>query len=196
MNRQEVIETVLQAADEHTIIVSNIADASFELCALGDRARNFYMLGSLGLAPSIGLGLALSQRDPVIVINGDGALLFNMGCLATMGRYQPNNLIHVVVDNEAHGATGYQPTATGVGTDLAQVAVACNHRAQSVEDGAGLAWALSGLLARRQSGLIVAKVRDFPAHSAPLVPYSGEQIRARFMNALRTSHVADQRQVA
>ncbi|MGH7301869.1 MAG: thiamine pyrophosphate-dependent enzyme, partial [Candidatus Rokuibacteriota bacterium] len=134
MNRQDVIRTILGAADDGVVIVASLADTSFELCMLGDRPRNFYMLGSFGLAPSIALGVALSRPDPVIAIDGDGALLYNLGCLATEGRYAPANYLHVVVNNGAHGATGYQPTATSGTADLAAVAAGCGLRARDVAD--------------------------------------------------------------
>jgi sulfopyruvate decarboxylase subunit beta len=108
VNRPAIIAAILEFIPDDVVVVSNIADASFELCSLKDRARNFYMLGSFGLAPSIGLGLALSRSERVVVINGDGALLYNLGSLPTDGRYAPANYLHLVVDNGAHGATGYQ----------------------------------------------------------------------------------------
>jgi sulfopyruvate decarboxylase subunit beta len=196
MNRQDVIRIVLETISRDTVVVSNIADASFELCWLGDRPRNFYMLGSLGLAPSIGLGLALSRPEKVVVVNGDGALLFNLGCLATEGRYRPANLIHLVVDNGAHGATGHQPTATSAGTDLAAVAAGCGLRASCVEDRDALRRVLTGALAQATGAVIVVKVAEKPPCSAPLPPYQGREIRDRFMNALREPDAADWRKVA
>lgn len=196
MHRPDVIRCVLETVDERTLVVSNIADTSWELCLLGDRPRNFYMLGSLGLAPSIALGLALSRPEQVVVINGDGAVLFNLGCLPTVGRYRPKNLLHVVVDNGAHGATGYQPTATTAGTDLAAVARACGLSARTVGTRENLRAALAEELARPGPAVIVAKVTQRPPAAAPLPPYTGRQIRDRFSNALRESNVTDRRQVA
>ncbi|MFQ6672071.1 MAG: thiamine pyrophosphate-dependent enzyme [Candidatus Tectimicrobiota bacterium] len=187
MHRQDVIRIVLEAVDSETVIVSNIADASFELCMLGDRQRNFYMLGSFGLAPSIGLGVALSRKERVVVINGDGALLINLGCLATEGRYRPGNLLHIVVDNAAHGATGYQPTATSVGCDLAAVAQGCGLRAKTVHDTATLKQALVEALASEGPEVIVAKVDERPPVAAPHPPHTGPEIRDRFMAALQES---------
>lgn len=186
MNRQDVIRIVLEAVDDDAVIVSNIADASFELCMIDDRPRNFYMLGSFGLAPSIGLGLALSCDERVVVIDGDGALLMNMGCLATEGRYGPENLLHLVVDNAAHGATGYQPTATSAGTDLAHVATACGIRSKTVAGREALEQALAEALSQKGLEVIVAKVDERPPVKAPLPPYSGPEICERFMSALRT----------
>jgi len=186
MNRQEVIKAVLCEISDETIVVANIADASFELCMLEDRPRNFYMLGSFGMAPSIGLGLALSQRERVVVINGDGALLYNLGCLPTQGRYAPQNLLHVVVDNGAHGSTGYQPTATSAGADLARVAQGCGLEAETVQTLPELQESVRAWFAGKRLAVLVAKTREMPPASAPLVPYSGVQIRDRFTKALRS----------
>jgi sulfopyruvate decarboxylase subunit beta len=184
MNRQEVIQAVLDLIPEDAIVVSNIADASFELCMLKDRPRNFYMLGSFGLAPSIGLGLALSRPEKIVVINGDGALLYNFGCLPTEGRYAPKNYLHLVVDNGAHGATGHQPTATSTGVDLAAAAVGCGLRSKTVTSLPELKKALSAWLADGGPAVLVAKAPEHPPKQAPLPAYSGRQIAERFRKAI------------
>jgi sulfopyruvate decarboxylase subunit beta len=182
--RPDVIRAVLELIARDVIVVSNIADASFELCRLEDRPRNFYMLGSFGLAPSIGLGLALSRPERVIVIDGDGALLYNFGSLPTEGRYAPGNYLHVVVDNGAHGATGYQPTATSTSTDLAAVAAACGLRTHRVVTVPALKDAIGQWLSTGGATLVVAAATERPAVAAPLVPYSGLEIAQRFSHAL------------
>jgi sulfopyruvate decarboxylase subunit beta len=184
VTRPDVIRAVLARIADDVIVVSNIADASFELCHLNDRPRNFYMLGSFGLAPSIGLGLALSRPERVVVINGDGALLYNLGSLPTEGRYAPANYLHLVVDNGAHGATGYQPTATSAGTDLAAVARGCGLPAQRVDTPAALGEALDAWLARGGARVVVAVASDRPVAPAPLPPYSGREIATRFGRSL------------
>lgn len=184
MTRPDVIRVVLASIPDEVIVVSSIADASFELCSLQDRPRNFYMLGSFGLAPSIGLGLALSRRERVVVLNGDGALLYNLGCLPTEGRYAPANYLHLVVDNGAHGATGYQPTATSVGTDLVAIAAASGLRARRVATEPALRSAMQTWCAAGGCSLILAAVDERPAGQAPLPPYSGRDIAERFGQAL------------
>lgn len=184
MTRPDVLRAVLALIPDEAIVVSSIADTSFELCDLKDRPRNFYMLGSFGLAPSLGLGLALSRPERVVVINGDGALLYNLGSLPTDGRYAPANYLHLVVDNGAHGATGYQPTATSAGTDLVGVAAACGLRAERVLTVPALRSALETWLATGGPSLIVATVDERPAAQAPLPPYSGREIAQRFGQAL------------
>jgi sulfopyruvate decarboxylase subunit beta len=184
VTRPDVIRAVLELIARDVIVVSNIADASFELCSLEDRPRNFYMLGSFGLAPSIGLGLALSRPERVIVINGDGALLYNLGSLPTEGRYAPGNYLHVVVDNGAHGATGYQPTASSTSTNLAAVAAACGLRTHRVATVPALRNALGQWLSTGGPTLVVAAATERHPIAAPLVPYSGPEIVQRFSRAL------------
>jgi thiamine pyrophosphate-dependent acetolactate synthase large subunit-like protein len=176
---------VLAAVDPSTAIVSTTGETSFELCMLGDRPLNFYMLGSFGLASSISLGIALARTVRVVAIDGDGALLFNLGSLSTAGRYRPENLLHVVVDNEALGATGYQPSATSAGTDLAAVAAACGVRASTVSTAEAFEQALRQALSENGPEVIVVKVQEKPPVAAPVPARSGPEIRDRFMAALR-----------
>lgn len=119
MNRIEVIRAV---AARQGLVVCNLGLPSRELCSLSDKPSYFYMLGSMGMASSIGLGLALAQKKRVHVIDGDGSLLMNLGSLATIAQQAPDNYCLVVVDNKGYGSTGHQPTATAGRTDLAQLA--------------------------------------------------------------------------
>ena len=97
-----------------------------ELYTLGHRTNFFYLEHAMGLASSTGLGIALAMpRHKVIVIDGDGSLLMNLGTLSTMARYRPGNLVHIVFDNGSLLSVGGFPTATATGTDLAGVARAC-----------------------------------------------------------------------
>src|SRR6059036_2016183 len=94
-----------------------------ELYSLGHRPNFFYLEHAMGLASSIGLGIALAQPDRrVLVIDGDGSVLMNLGGLTTMARYAPPNLTHVVFDNESLLSVGGFPTATSTGSDLAAIA--------------------------------------------------------------------------
>jgi sulfopyruvate decarboxylase subunit beta len=90
---------------------------------LGHRHNFFYLEHAMGLASSMGLGIALVMPEhKVIVIDGDGSLLMNLGTLSTMARYKPGNLLHIVFDNESLLSVGGFPTATSTGTDLAGIA--------------------------------------------------------------------------
>ena len=104
-------------------VVAGIGNSNFDLAAAGNRPENFAMLGSMGLAVPIALGVALAQpRHRVIALEGDGSLLMNLGCLATVASAAPPNLIIVIWDNAAYQITGGQPSATAGATDLVAVA--------------------------------------------------------------------------
>jgi len=111
---------------EERIVVTIMGAVAAELYTLGHRPGFFYLEHAMGLASSLGLGIALAlPRHKVIVIDGDGSLLMNLGALSTLARYRPGNLLHLVFDNESLLSVGGFPTATATGTDLAGVARAC-----------------------------------------------------------------------
>jgi sulfopyruvate decarboxylase subunit beta len=120
--RVEGIRALLQRVDNEPII-ANLGSATFDLYAEGDRDANFYTSGAMGMASSIGLGVALAAPDrKVFVTDGDGSLLMNLGSLGTIARQAPANLVHIVWDNKQWAETGGQPTHTSTGTDLAAIA--------------------------------------------------------------------------
>jgi sulfopyruvate decarboxylase subunit beta len=105
------------------IVVTIMGAVAAELYTLGHRPNFFYLEHAMGLASSMGLGIALSMpQHKVVVIDGDGSLLMNLGTLSTMARYRPGNLLHIVFDNESLLSVGGFPTATATGTDLAGIA--------------------------------------------------------------------------
>ncbi len=105
------------------IVVTIMGAVAVELYTLGHRPTFFYLEHAMGLASSMGLGIALAMPDQkVVVIDGDGSLLMNLGTLTTMARYKPGNLLHIVFDNESLLSVGGFPTATATGTDLAGIA--------------------------------------------------------------------------
>src|ERR1700752_2678798 len=105
------------------IVVTIMGAVAAELYTLGHRSNFFYLEHAMGLASSMGLGIALAMpRHKVVVIDGDGSLLMNLGTLSTMARYKPGNLLHIVFDNESLLSVGGFPTATATGTDLAGIA--------------------------------------------------------------------------
>ena len=110
MNLARALSVVVPVLQDALVVHANgfISRESFNL---EDRPGNFYMIGSMGLASSIALGVALSKPERrVVVFDGDGNVLMNMGSLALIGAQQPRNLVHLVFDNEAYGSTGNQPT--------------------------------------------------------------------------------------
>jgi sulfopyruvate decarboxylase subunit beta len=105
------------------VVVTIMGAVAAELQSLGHRPNFFYLQHAMGLASSLGLGIALAQPSrPVVVLDGDGSLLMNLGGLTTLARYRPPNLVHVVFDNESLLSVGGFPTATSTGSDLAGIA--------------------------------------------------------------------------
>jgi sulfopyruvate decarboxylase subunit beta len=108
---------------EKCLVVTIMGATAAELHSLGHRPNFFYLQHAMGLASSTGLGLALCLPDQkIVVFDGDGSLLMNLGGLSTMARYRPRNLVHVVFDNESLLSVGGFPTATSTGTDLEGIA--------------------------------------------------------------------------
>ncbi len=121
MARYEAIRDIMNYIDDE-LIVCNIGFPSRELYEIEDRSKNFYMIGSMGLASSIGFGLAMAKPNKdVVVIDGDGSLLMNMGSLVTIFANNPGNLTWIVIDNGAYGSTGNQDTYAQV-IDLVDIA--------------------------------------------------------------------------
>jgi sulfopyruvate decarboxylase subunit beta len=124
MKRLDALRSIYDRLDDCAVVTIMGAMAA-ELQSLGHRPNFFYLQHAMGLASSVGLGIALSKpRVPVVVFDGDGSLLMNLGGLSTLARYGPKNLIHVVFDNESLLSVGGFPTATGTCTRLADVAAA------------------------------------------------------------------------
>ena len=117
--------TAVYAHLEGRIVVTIMGAVAAELQSIGHRPNFFYLQHAMGLASSMGLGIALSKPDrQVIVLDGDGSVLMNLGGLTTLARYRPRNLVHVVFDNESLLSVGGFPTATATGSDLAGIAAA------------------------------------------------------------------------
>ncbi len=126
MRRADALEAIYpHLAGDDVIVVTIMGAVAVELFTLGHRPSFFYLEHAMGLASSMGLGIALSLPEArVVVVDGDGSLLMNLGTLSTLARYRPANLTHVVFDNESLLSVGGFPTATSTGTDLAGIAVA------------------------------------------------------------------------
>lgn len=113
MKRCEAIREVMASLPRNALVVTSAGHISREVYLIGDSSRIFYMMGSLGLASSTGLGLALAlPESAIVVMEGDGSILLNLGSLATVAHYSPRNLTHLVLDNAAYDSTGGQPSST------------------------------------------------------------------------------------
>jgi sulfopyruvate decarboxylase subunit beta len=124
MRRLDALNAIY-AQLEQAVVVTIMGAVAAELQSLGHRPNFFYLQHAMGLASSMGLGIALARPDTqVVVLDGDGSILMNLGGLTTLARYRPRNLVHVVFDNESLLSVGGFPTATSTGTDLAGIAAA------------------------------------------------------------------------
>ena len=166
------------------IVVCNLGHPAQELYAIKDRPENFYMLGSMGMASSIGLGLALStDKKSRRLSTATARLLMNLGGLTTIGVTRPKNYVLIVIDNEAYGSTGFQPTFTGSGVRLDRVAQAC-----------GIQEPMFGAIIRRISNrrcrkmlagagpycLVIKTQKGMPDNIA-IIPHDALWLRDRFM---------------
>ena len=164
-SRTEALRAVQKALRPEDLVVATTGYTGRELYACDDRPNQLYMVGSMGCASTFGLGLAWARPDRrVIVLDGDGALLMRMGCLATIGYERPKNLVHVLLDNEAHDSTGTQSTVTH-SVDLGAAAHACGY--PSVERVASVD-GLEKALADRTDGLRFLHVKTKPGAPADL----------------------------
>jgi phosphonopyruvate decarboxylase len=138
-SRAAALERIIAGTPlSNSVVIATTGFTGRELYALDDRANQLYMVGSMGCASALGLGLALARPDKhVVVVDGDGAALMRMGNFATLGSYGPPNLSHLVLDNEAHDSTGAQATVSGI-VDFAGIAHATGYaeawRARSLDD--------------------------------------------------------------
>lgn len=183
MIRSEILREIAPVIRDH-LVVCNIGIPSQELHAIDDQPTNFYMLGTMGLASSIGLGLALAQPKKVIAIDGDGSVLTNLGTLPTIANNPARNYILLIIDNGSYGSTGDQPTYAGKKTSLTAVAKACGCdnviecRAEDTKK------VLEEALAGDRMTVIVSKCESGNA-KMPVITLDPVVIRHRFMEAVK-----------
>jgi sulfopyruvate decarboxylase subunit beta len=159
MQRMDCLRS-LHADLDRCLVVTIMGAVAAELQSLGHRPNVFYLEHAMGLASSTGLGLALClPEQKIVVLDGDGSVLMNLGGLSTMARYQPKNLVHVIFDNESLLSVGGFPTATATGTDLEGVARASGIKStKTVRTCDEFTKAFKAALAGNQLTCIVAKV--------------------------------------
>ena len=171
-------------------VIASLGHPAYDLFAAGDRPANFYTWGSMGLASSIGLGLAMARPDlRVFVLDGDGSLLMNLGSLATIGWVQAANLILIVWDNGEYGTTGGQETATAHRADL-EAAARSMGAATTVTVRTAEEFEAGVARARAEAGpwVIVAKVAESAPTDKP--PLDCVFIKQRFMAAIGNAEAA------
>ena len=169
------------------IVVTIMGAVAAELQSIGHRPNFFYLQHAMGLASSMGLGIALSKpQRQVVVFDGDGSILMNLGALTTLARYRPRNLVHVIFDNESLLSVGGFPTATATGSDLAGIAKAAGvPRTMTVTTVDAFARAFEEALESNDLTTIVAKV-EAVGPSAYVTDLSLLENRFQFQRALRS----------
>lgn len=178
MARYEAIQEIMESIEEE-LVICNIGFPSRELYEIDDRPKNFYMIGSMGLASSIGFGLAMAKpHKDVVVIDGDGSLLMNMGSLVTIFANNPSNLTWIVIDNGAYGSTGNQDTYAQK-TDLVDIAKAVGFK--NSFDFTDIT--LKDVIRSDDASFIVYKTE--PGNSdAPIIDLDPITIKERFMSSI------------
>ena len=186
LERRAAMATLLAGRADDLLVVPGLGSTTWDLAALGDDPRNFYLWGAMGGAALMGLGLALAQPSRrVLVITGDGEQLMGMGGLATIAVQRPPNLALVILDNERYGETGQQRTHTASGTDLAAVAKACGIAQAQLFTRTDELDALCGLVQHAPGPVCaVVKVSAAPDPPAALPPRDGHYLKDRFRQAL------------
>jgi thiamine pyrophosphate-dependent acetolactate synthase large subunit-like protein len=182
MHRAEAVRIVLDAVRDELVVVCN-GMIGREAFTAKDREASFYMIGSMGLALSIGLGVALTRPDrKVLVLDGDGNVLMGAGVLASVGAARPANLLHVVLDNEAHGSTGDQRTISDQVRLEAMASAAGYARAERVE-ASRLAARLPSFLVGPGPAMLLVKVDKGNVKGIARVTHTPPEITARFARA-------------
>lgn len=186
MRMKEATEILMHMLKDELVVSAN-GRMSREAFSLRDRPENFYMIGSMGLAPSIALGLALSQPTrKVIVLDGDGNVLMNLGNLPQIGALLPPNLLHIVLDNGVYGSTGNQRSISGE-VMLEEIARASGYPVvEKVTERRPFKNTLKRHLRARGPSFILVKVlTEKEPRGLGRVTHSPVVIRNRFMGAIR-----------
>ena len=184
MNRFDVTSRLIAKLGNEEAVIGGIGNTNFDLWAAGHRPQNFYMLGSMGLAFPIALGVALAQPERrVFALEGDGSLLMQLGALSTIAMLKPKNLTMIVMDNGIYQITGAQPTPASSVADIVAIAI-----------GSGLAnsaWAadendferlVEEAMSAAEPSLIAVRIDDKPGVGT--TRRDPVQIRERFMHGL------------
>jgi thiamine pyrophosphate-dependent acetolactate synthase large subunit-like protein len=168
IDRTQAIARILSQRQDQ-LIVTGLGEPCTDVGRLEDRALNFYIGGAMGMAASVGLGLAIAQPErAVVVVTGDAELMMNVGALATVGVQAPRNLSIIVMDNEEFGETGRQRSHTGFGVDIADIAKACGFAgAVTVREESDLDGIATRTNAMAGPYLAVIKIRPGKAEGLP-----------------------------
>jgi len=184
MNRTDLTRRLVARLKSDEAVIGGIGNTNFDLWVSGQRPQNFYMLGSMGLAFPIALGVAIAQpKRRIIALEGDGSLLMQLGCLSTIAAQAPKNLALILMDNGIYQITGGQPTPAADGTDFVAVAQGCGLTESAwASDEEDFDRLVDVALAATKPMLVAARIDNKPGagttHRDPV------QIRERFMRGI------------
>lgn len=188
LTRTAALNVILETLVGDEAIIATTGKTGRELFTISDRPNHLYVIGGMGTASAIGFGIAHAlPNQPVVVIDGDGAALMKLGALATIGFYQPSNLLHIILDNEAHDSTGGQQTASSI-VGFSSIAAAANYRSAFAVDGKEeIREAIRLLREYPGPSLLHVKIkRGSPEKlGRPTVP--PDEVKARFSEFLRSN---------
>jgi phosphonopyruvate decarboxylase len=194
--RISILDAVLGIVPENAGLIATTGKCGRELFTLADRRQHLYLVGSMGCASAVGLGVSLNVPNPVVILDGDGAALMKMGNLATIGAYAPNNLVHVLLDNGVHDSTGGQPTVSNY-VQFADVAIACNyHTAAECDDVQGFDSAMKAALSSAGPHLVRAHIRPGSLEKLGRPTIGPTAVADRFREFLKTAQCAVRESVA
>ena len=184
MNRFDLTSRLVAKLKNQEAVIGGIGNTNFDLWAAGHRPQNFYMLGSMGLAFPIALGVALAQPERrIFALEGDGSLLMQMGCLATIATQAPKNLTMIVMDNGLYQITGAQPTPAAAVADIVAIANGCGlSNSAWAADEEDFERLIDRSLSATAPTLIAVRIDDKPGVGA--TRRDPVQIRERFMLGL------------
>jgi thiamine pyrophosphate-dependent acetolactate synthase large subunit-like protein len=186
LSRTDLTKRLVAKLEHDEAVVAGIGNTNWDLYGAGHRPQNFYMLGSMGLACPIAMGVALAQPERgVIALEGDGSILMGLGCLTTIAKVAPRNLTIVIWDNGIYQITGKQQTATGIADIVAVAKGAGIANSHWVEDEAHFERLIDRRFEDGGPMLLAAKIDD---KAAPIqTPRDPAVIRVKFMEGLGTA---------
>jgi len=185
-SRADYYQVLADTLPQHALVVTALGNASYLWAAMHHRAENFYFEDAMGLALPLALGLAIAQPDrPVVVVEGDGAVMMHMGALVTVGAVAPGNLTVLLIQNGVHAASGGQ-ALTNANLDLAALARSAGiARAQNVTTPEALASAMGAVVDSAGARFLVLSTKPDTEVVRPPIAFDPVVTKHRFMSAIK-----------
>jgi len=185
MNTRSAVDTVLSSLSEKDIALFATGFISREAFDAKDRDSNFYLIGSMGLISSIGLGIALNSKKRIFIFDGDGSALMELGTLAMIANHRPSNLFHIVLDNEKYASTGGQPSISK-DEDLSCITRALGYkRVFKIDNITKLRKSCKNILKEKGPVLVLLKVKDKNTIDIGRVSIAPERLTSRIIKVIR-----------